>query len=1097
MAPRYIIIIVVACMVSPVAGCKGSGGAGDAGDEDVSTDTGGDGDVEADVPADATEEEPQTCTLNSDCDDGLYCNGQESCTVEGTCVAGSEMDCDDSDPCTMDLCVEDSADCSNSPLDADGDGFVAQLGPGGESCGGADCDDGAASVYPDAGDDECDLVDSDCDGLTSEHIDDDGDGWIDDACDTVMTDHGDYEGPGDCDDTDDTIHPEAAEGCDGTVDHDCDGDSTEIETDADGDGHAPLSCSGNDCDDTDDTIHPGAEESCDLVDDDCDGSILDAPGIDDDMDGVPETGCGGQDCDDDADTVHGADSGYPASGPPHVDDPVGAATDICDTVDQDCDGSILDAVGADDDSDTYLDQTCGGPDCNDASEYIHPGAAEDSCDSIDNDCDGDNLDGIADQDDDDVLNGVCAGGTDCDDEDASIHPGATLLCDDVDNDCDGSWRDEAGSDDDSDTVLDAACGGTDCDDEDAGVHPGAAENQCDTVDDDCDGDALDGMADDDDDDYMDTSCPGGDDCDDTQPSVHPGGTEICDTLDQDCDGSVLDATGADDDSDTVLDELCGGADCDDSDAAIHPGAVEDQCDLVDDDCDGDVLDGTADDDDDDYMDESCTGGTDCNDEQASVHPGATEICDTVDQDCDGLLTDAPGGDKDTDSYLDELCGGDDCDDLNSTVFPGAAEYCDLVDDDCDGLLTDAPGGDDDSDTVLDEDCGGTDCDDDDGLAFPGATETCRDGVDQDCDTLIDGPIEVVTDVRVTNDTADSFRQDAAWSGSQYGIAWQDYRDGNYEVYFAIVDASGAKQGTDVRVTNNSGASWRVSIAWDGSQYGIAWDDNRNGAEEIYFARVSAGGAKLSTDIRVTNDGAQSIEASVAWTGSEFGIVWTEQRDADLEIYFARVTGAGVKQGADVRITSSAGESRLPSFTWAGSRFGAAWSDRRDGGFPEIYFGTFSPTGARTSPDLRITNEEADSWMPSVAWADGEYGIAWQDRRDGNFEIYFARCSDVPTKLGSDVRITDAIQDSEMPDIAWTGSQYGICWDDLRISNEEIYFAIVSPAGVKASTDLRVTSATQYSVMPAIEWSGSEFGIAWEDNRDGNFETYFTLIGLCD
>jgi len=58
-----------------------------------------------------------TCTIDTDCDDGLFCNGVEVCST-GTCIAGTPP-CSDSIACTDDLCDETSDACSGSvPNDA-------------------------------------------------------------------------------------------------------------------------------------------------------------------------------------------------------------------------------------------------------------------------------------------------------------------------------------------------------------------------------------------------------------------------------------------------------------------------------------------------------------------------------------------------------------------------------------------------------------------------------------------------------------------------------------------------------------------------------------------------------------------------------------------------------------------------------------------------------------------------------------------------------------------------------------------------------------------------------------------------------------------
>ncbi|MEO1262135.1 MAG: MopE-related protein [Bacteroidota bacterium] len=71
-------------------------------------------------------------------------------------------------------------------------------------------------------------------------------------------------------------------------------------------------------------------------------------------------------------------------------------------------------------------------DCNDSDPSINPAAAE-VCDGVDNDCDGILLAGEVDGDGDGVFE--CNG--DCDDGDATVYPGATEVCDGVDNNCNG------------------------------------------------------------------------------------------------------------------------------------------------------------------------------------------------------------------------------------------------------------------------------------------------------------------------------------------------------------------------------------------------------------------------------------------------------------------------------------------------------------------------------------------------------------------------------------------------------------------------------------------------------------------------------------
>ena len=325
---------------------------------------------------------------------------------------------------------------SEVPQDADGDGYTEDV----------DCNDAQASVHPGASE-VCDGLDNDCDEVFDEDAEDavtwytdgDGDGYGLDASAVVACEGeaGQVQVGGDCDDDEPAAYPGANEVCDG-VDNDCNGvtdddDALDADTfyaDVDGDGYGDetqptTACEvpsgyaawSTDCDDGDAEVHPAAQEVCNGYDDDCDELVDSADG-----------------------DAQGTATWYPDSDGDGYGVP-GATVEQCDQ-----------PLGY-----AYTDD-----DCDDGSASVHPGATE-ICNDIDDDCDG-----LVDDDDDSVdaatyatwyadadsdgygdigsTTGACdapagygADATDCDDTDSSVNPGAQEVCDaaDVDEDCDG------------------------------------------------------------------------------------------------------------------------------------------------------------------------------------------------------------------------------------------------------------------------------------------------------------------------------------------------------------------------------------------------------------------------------------------------------------------------------------------------------------------------------------------------------------------------------------------------------------------------------------------------------------------------------------
>jgi len=188
------------------------------------------------------------------------------------------------------------------------------------------------------------------------------------------------------------------------------------------------------------------------------------------------------------------------------------------------------------DSDTGpIDQDADGffaaMDCDDSNAEIYPGAQE-VCDGVDNDCDGEAddsgvVDGqtwYADADGDDfgdadasvyacsAPEGYISDGTDCDDSDGAVNPSAVEVCDigGVDEDCDGAANDlDVEGAEGQQLYYDDVDGDSYGDEDDAGSW------LC---------EASDGYA-------VDNS-----DCNDINGTVYPGADEICDSLDHDCNG---------------------------------------------------------------------------------------------------------------------------------------------------------------------------------------------------------------------------------------------------------------------------------------------------------------------------------------------------------------------------------------------------------------------------------------------------------------------------------------------------------------------------------------------------------------------------------
>ena len=331
----------------------------------------------------------------------------------------------------------------------------------------------------------------------------------------------------------------------------------------------------------------------------------------------------------------------------------------------------------------------------------------------------------------------------------------------------------------------------------------------------------------------------------------------------------------------------------------------------------------------------------------------------------------------------------------------------------------------------------------------------------------------------------------ARAGSAWAIAWQDARDANQEIYFARVDDAGLLLGTELRVTNDPAESLAPALVWTGSEHAIAYEDTRTGNSAAYLSSVDAAGQALVLDLEVWKGSGAPKEAVVGWdgAGSRYVLAWDDFRDSGYKIHTGVVSAAGTVTATDQRITDAIGAATAPAIVRGSQAYGLTWQDSRDGN-NEIYFVLIDDAGVKIGSELPLSQAAGDSLGPAVSYTGNGFGVAWSDARDGNAEIYLARLTQGGAKLGSEQRLTNDGASSSAVSIAWDGSAYALAWQDDRGGQSAIYFARVDAEGVFLGPEARIAGGSGAAERPSLAWSGQAFGVSWQEVRDGQTGIYF-------
>jgi hypothetical protein len=349
------------------------------------------------------------------------------------------------------------------------------------------------------------------------------------------------------------------------------------------------------------------------------------------------------------------------------------------------------------------------------------------------------------------------------------------------------------------------------------------------------------------------------------------------------------------------------------------------------------------------------------------------------------------------------------------------------------------------------------------------------------------------EIALTTDTADSDDPAIAFTGDGYSVIWSDSRHGtgNREIYLQRVVAAGALAGGNLRLTSASGYSGYPGIAWSGTELAIAWEDSRLVShDEVYFARFDKAGGAISQQVPLSNAFGRAYDPWPVWNGSVFAIAWEDgSSSSGSDIYFSTVDPGALNPGTPVRRTNVAGSSVLPVAAWTGSAYGLAWEDTRSGQ-SEVYFARSGATGAALGidpPAISSTSDSGQAFYPSLAWNGSTFGIAYEDSRTGTFLIYVTFLLADGTRVGPDVPISSGGTATEAT-IVWAGDHWAISYMQARQIFIVELNGVLLPGAPRA-----VSSASGNATSPRMVWSGDAYGVTWQDRRAGNWDIYFREV----
>jgi hypothetical protein len=337
----------------------------------------------------------------------------------------------------------------------------------------------------------------------------------------------------------------------------------------------------------------------------------------------------------------------------------------------------------------------------------------------------------------------------------------------------------------------------------------------------------------------------------------------------------------------------------------------------------------------------------------------------------------------------------------------------------------------------------------------------------------------------------------AFNGTNFLVAWEDMRGAQrYDVYAARVSPQGALLDPDgIPVAAAASDQRDPSVASDGDGFLVAWHHERNSADDaippshdIHAARIDSNGVVLDPGaLTVSSASGAQTRPSVAFDGTNYLVAWEDKRAGNLDVYAARVNTIGVVLDAGgIPVTTGPAREGAPSVSYGDGQYLVAWHDSRDADYTSAIFGArVTPLGAVVdAAGFRISDVPNPQVRPRAAFGGGQFLVAWTDTSIGSFETYGARIS-LAAAVGPSFLIATGNNDQHDPRIAFDGEHFFVAWQDERWqSGADVYASRVTADGTVVDLGGRAVSTTaNEQEFSRVAYDGTSYFVVWIDDRN--------------
>ncbi|MEO0181125.1 MAG: hypothetical protein ABIN54_07460 [candidate division WOR-3 bacterium] len=301
----------------------------------------------------------------------------------------------------------------------------------------------------------------------------------------------------------------------------------------------------------------------------------------------------------------------------------------------------------------------------------------------------------------------------------------------------------------------------------------------------------------------------------------------------------------------------------------------------------------------------------------------------------------------------------------------------------------------------------------------------------------------------------------------------------------------------------SAAQGRVASAraLDGS-FVVAWEDWRNGNADIYFSLFDPTGNPIVQDVRANRDSTleDQLNPAVAFGPDRFVIAWEDMRTPYPKVWFrlfSTTTGEPLFKAYQVDNYWENDNQRNPACAWLDSILWIAWEDERLG-MEGIHARLFYPNGSAASFVINVPEDTNKAHAnPSIGVADSTVMIAWQAiKSDTSLDAFYRVFRENGSPVGSAYSLVSYIGRQSYPLVLRWTEGFVVFW----MSDSGPGPGIIGQAFTEFGSSLGFGQIVVFPGAPKTDLTGARlpgdtFAIAWLEEGKVMWATTDMNLGL--